>query len=375
MGARPARESVDSGRDDWRGWVTTGKSTRRGIARLGAPEADRPDPARSTRCPPSPPPARRRTSDPVRRALCSVYDKTGLEELARGLHEAGVALVSTGSTAARSPTPASGHQGRGAHRLPRVPGRPGEDPAPEGARGHPRRPPRLSTVDQLNELDIEPFDLVVVNLYPFTETVASGATPDECVEQIDIGGPSMVRAAAKNHPRSPWSSPARYDDVLAAVPGGGFTLEQRSSSRREAFAHTAPTTWRSRPGSATRCAPAPDGSRLSRLGRRPWERAAVLRYGENPHQRAALYVDGPAAAGLAAGRAAARQGDVVQQLHRHRRRRASRYDHGEPCVAIIKHANPCGIAVGARRRRRRTARRTPATRSPRSAESSRPTGR
>ncbi|HEX5987145.1 MAG TPA: bifunctional phosphoribosylaminoimidazolecarboxamide formyltransferase/IMP cyclohydrolase, partial [Nocardioides sp.] len=138
---------------------------------------------------------------PVQRALVSVYDKTGLEELARGLHEAGVALVSTGSTAARIADAG-------------VPVTKVEDLTgfPECLDGrvktlHPKvhagilADRRLDTHRaQLEELGIEPFDLVVSNLYPFTETVMSGATPDECVEQIDIGGPSMVRAAAKNHP-------------------------------------------------------------------------------------------------------------------------------------------------------------------------------
>ena len=139
--------------------------------------------------------------------------------------------------AARRP----GHPGRGADRLPRVPRRPGQDPAPARARRHPRRPaPRLPRARSSPSSAIEPFDLVVVNLYPFTETVASGATPDECVEQIDIGGPSMVRAAAKNHPSvAVVTSPARYADVLAAVAAGGFTLAERQRLAAEAFAHTA----------------------------------------------------------------------------------------------------------------------------------------
>src|SRR5207237_702885 len=93
---------------------------------------------------------------------------------------------------------------------------------------------------QLADLGIEPFDLVVSNLYPFRETVASGATPDECVEQIDIGGPSMVRAAAKNHPSvAIVTSPAQYDELLEAVRAGGTTLEQRRRLAAEAFVHTA----------------------------------------------------------------------------------------------------------------------------------------
>src|SRR3954453_10401401 len=166
---------------------------------------------------------------PLKRALVSVYDKSGLEELVRGLHEAGVALVSTGGSAALI-------EGLGlpVTRVEELTG------FPECLDGrvktlHPKvhagilADRRLdSHVQQLAELGIEPFDLVVSNLYPFRQTVLSGASPDECVEQIDIGGPSMVRAAAKNHPSvAIVTSPARYADVLAAVAAGGFTLGQR----------------------------------------------------------------------------------------------------------------------------------------------------
>src|SRR3954464_3542364 len=178
---------------------------------------------------------------PIRRALLGVYDKTGIEELARGLAAAGVELVSTGATARRIADAG-------------VPVTPVEKVTgfPECLDGrvktlHPgvhagiladRRKPEHSA--QLEELGIEPFDLVVVNLYPFRETVASGASPDECVEQIDIGGPSMVRAAAKNHPSvAVVTSPERYADVLAAVKGGGFDLTTRKRLAAEAFRHTA----------------------------------------------------------------------------------------------------------------------------------------
>src|SRR3954447_10477976 len=160
---------------------------------------------------------------PVKRALVSVYDKTGLEELARALHDAGVSLVSTGSTAGRI-----ADAGVPVTRVEDLTG------FPECLDGrvktlHPRvhagilADLRLETHrDQLAELGVEPFELVVVNLYPFTETVRSGASSDECVEQIDIGGPSMVRAAAKNHPSvAVVTSPDRYADVLAAAARGG----------------------------------------------------------------------------------------------------------------------------------------------------------
>ena len=177
---------------------------------------------------------------PIRRALVSVYDKSGLEGLVRGLHEAGVVLVSTGGSAALI-------EGLGlpVTRVEELTG------FPECLDGrvktlHPKvhagilADRRLeSHVSQLAELGVEPFDLVVSNLYPFRQTVASGASPDECVEQIDIGGPSMVRAAAKNHPSvAIVTSPDRYPDVLAAVAAGGFTLDQRRREAAVAFAHT-----------------------------------------------------------------------------------------------------------------------------------------
>jgi phosphoribosylaminoimidazolecarboxamide formyltransferase/IMP cyclohydrolase len=284
----------------------------------------------------------------IRRALVSVYDKTGLEELGRGLAKAGVEIVSTGSTAARlreagvevtSVDALTGFpeclDGRVKTLHPRV---------HAGILADRRLPDH---VQQLADLGVEPFDLVVVNLYPFTATVASGATPDECVEQIDIGGPTMVRAAAKNHPSvAVVVDPSSYGEVLAAVEGGGFTFAQRRALAGKAFEHTASYDV----AVASWFANTYDGSGAVEgfpgwLGA-TWGRSAVLRYGENPHQKAALYTDGsPGLAGAeqlhgkemsynnyvdgdAAWRAAHDQGDV-------------------PTVAIIKHANPCGIAVGA----------------------------
>jgi phosphoribosylaminoimidazolecarboxamide formyltransferase / IMP cyclohydrolase len=178
---------------------------------------------------------------PIRRALVSVFDKAGLDDLVRGLAGAGVELVSTGGSAALIES-----LGLPVTRVEDLTG------FPECLDGrvktlHPKvhagilADRRLeSHVRQLAELGVEPFDLVVSNLYPFAETVASGATPDQCVEQIDIGGPSMVRAAAKNHPSvAIVTSPAAYDDVLAAVAAGGFTLDQRRRLAADAFAHTA----------------------------------------------------------------------------------------------------------------------------------------
>ncbi|GGT31050.1 bifunctional phosphoribosylaminoimidazolecarboxamide formyltransferase/IMP cyclohydrolase [Streptomyces chromofuscus] len=283
----------------------------------------------------------------IRRALVSVYDKTGLGELARGLHEAGVELVSTGSTAARIAA-----AGVPVTKVEELTG------FPECLDGrvktlHPKvhagilADLRLEDHQrQLQELGVEPFDLVVVNLYPFRETVASGASPDECVEQIDIGGPSMVRAAAKNHPSvAVVTSPARYGDVLAATKGGGFDLATRKRLAAEAFQHTAAYDVAVASWFASSYAPADDSEFPDFLGA-TWERKNTLRYGENPHQPAALYVDG-AGGGLAeAEQLHGKEMSYNNYTDTDAARRAA-YDHDEPCVAIIKHANPCGIAIGA----------------------------
>ncbi|MER8221943.1 bifunctional phosphoribosylaminoimidazolecarboxamide formyltransferase/IMP cyclohydrolase [Streptomyces sp. NPDC094143] len=284
---------------------------------------------------------------PLRRALVSVYDKTGLEDLARGLHEAGVELVSTGSTAAKIAA-----AGVPVTKVEELTG------FPECLDGrvktlHPRVHAGIladlrldSHREQLAELEVEPFDLVVVNLYPFRETVASGASPDECVEQIDIGGPSMVRAAAKNHPSvAVVTSPARYADVLAAVRNGGFDLATRKRLAAEAFQHTAAYDVAVASWFASSYAPA-DESRFPDFLGATWEREHTLRYGENPHQPAALYVS-PEGGGLAqAEQLHGKEMSYNNYTDTDAARRAA-YDHAEPCVAIIKHANPCGIAIGA----------------------------
>jgi phosphoribosylaminoimidazolecarboxamide formyltransferase / IMP cyclohydrolase len=288
---------------------------------------------------------------PIKRALISVYDKTGLEELASGLHTAGVEIVSTGTTAAR--IAAAG-----------VPVTPVEELTgfPECLDGrvktlHPRVHAGLLAdmgnsqhVAQLAGLRIEPFQLLVSNLYPFEATVASGASPEQCVEQIDIGGPAMVRAAAKNHASvAVVIEPSRYADVLAALAEGGFTLDQRRALAAEAFAHTA--AYDIAVASWFASAYAPDETAAEsgwpRVVAALWRRADVLRYGENPHQRAALYSrpgapDGIAGAELLHGKAMSYNNYVDADAAR----RAA-YDFAEPCVAIIKHSNPCGIAVGA----------------------------
>lgn len=290
------------------------------------------------------------SKNPIRRALVSVSDKSGLVDLAAGLHDAGVQLVSTGSTAeqiaaAGIPVTAVSEvtgfaeclDGRVKTLHPSIHG---------GILADRRKPEHVA---QLDELHIDPFDLVVVNLYPFSQTVASGASEDDCIEQIDIGGPAMVRAAAKNHANvAVVVSPERYADVLDAVRDGGFDLPARRRLAMEAFRHTAGydvavATWIDQvvdPEEAT-------------AGMPPWvagvwQRAATLRYGENPHQNAALYVSESGAADGGIARAEQLHGKEMSYNNYVDADAALRtaYDFAEPAVAIIKHANPCGIAVG-----------------------------
>ncbi len=281
----------------------------------------------------------------IRRALISVSDKSGVAELATALHERGVVLVSTGSTAAR--IAASG-----------VPVTPVEEVTgfPECLDGrvktlHPHihagllaDPRSADHGRQLAELGIDGFDLLVVNLYPFAATVASGATPDECVEQIDIGGPAMVRASAKNHARmAVITAPSRYDEVVDAVDAGGFTLDERRVLAAEAFAHTAAydvavASWMSSTIAAT------DDSVFPVFLGATWQRASTLRYGENPHQAAALYRSSPAVGLAGARQLHGKEMSYNNYVDADAALRAA-YDFDEPAVAVIKHTNPCGIAV------------------------------
>lgn len=373
------------------------------------------------------------TQIPLRRALISVYDKTGLEDLVRALHAGGVEIISTGSTAAK--IAALG-----------VPVTPVEQVTgfPECLDGrvktlHPhihagiladRRKPEH--VAQLEDLGVKAFDLVVCNLYPFVETVASGADFDGCVEQIDIGGPSMVRAAAKNHASvAVVTDPTHYPAVISAVEDGGFDLDERRILAGAAFETTAHydaavSGWfleqilgsaadddeEGCGGDCENCScgcddeasarPSPDrlegeeeeledfDTTLPLMELTPYLQTQSLRYGENPHQKAAVYRDPGVGADedgevppvafdreemlqagaseeeiqLAARRAAtdpqaAPLPGIANALQLHAKAMSynnytdgdaalrAAYDHAEPCVAIIKHANPCGIAVGA----------------------------
>jgi phosphoribosylaminoimidazolecarboxamide formyltransferase/IMP cyclohydrolase len=286
---------------------------------------------------------------PVRRALIGVSDKAGLLELATGLHAAGVEIVSTGGTA-RAIADAG------------VPVTPVEQVTgfPESLDGrvktlHPgvhaglladlRNP---SHVSQLSDLGIEPFDLLVVNLYPFAQTVASGASPDDCVENIDIGGPAMVRAAAKNHASvAVVVDPARYDWVLESVGSGGFTLADRRALAADAYRHTASYDIAVASWMGSVLAPSSSDDVFPTWVGASWNRRNVLRYGENPHQKAALYVSAHGPGGLAtAEQLHGKEMSYNNYLDSDAAWRAA-YDHELACVAIIKHNNPCGIAVSA----------------------------
>jgi phosphoribosylaminoimidazolecarboxamide formyltransferase/IMP cyclohydrolase len=299
------------------------------------------------------------TRTPIGRALLSVWDKTGLPELARALHEAGAELVSTGKTAT-----AIEAAGLPVTRVEDLTG------FPECLDGrvktlHPRvhaglladtRNPDHNR--QLTELGIEPFQLLVSTLYPFEETLASGADQDAIIEKIDIGGPAMVRAAAKNHGSiAVITDITQYDEALKAIADGGFTQEQRRRLAAQAYAHTA--AYDAAVASWFAASYAPDETAKETgwpdLIAQVWQRSDALRYGENPHQKAALYVPKSTAgsSGTGSGDSGIASAEVLHgkamsynnYVDADAARRAA-FDFAEPCVAIIKHSNPCGIAVG-----------------------------
>ena len=280
---------------------------------------------------------------PIRRALVSVYDKTGLEDLARGLARHGIAIVSTGSTAAR--IRAAGVEVTEVADLTGF---------PECLDGrvktlHPRIHAGLladrSKPDhrrQLEELRVEPIDLVVGNLYPFQDAVASGAGDDEVVEMIDIGGPTMVRAAAKNFAHvGIVVEPADYGWLVGQLDArGGLGADDRRRLAVKAFDHVAAydaaiANWFHR-GDAF-----PDRVHVS-LERR----GEPLRYGENPHQAGAAYVD---ALDPDHGLGSARQLHGKEMSYNNYVDTDAALgmvaDFAEPCVAIIKHTNPAGLAL------------------------------
>ncbi|CAB4870782.1 unannotated protein [freshwater metagenome] len=277
----------------------------------------------------------------IRRALVSVYDKDRLLELGEVLASAGVEILSTGSTAKTlqsagiSVTEVSNYTG-----FPEIMGGRVKTLHPKihgGILADQNNPEHLKAI---SELEIEPFDLVVINLYPFAETIASGANFAECIEQIDIGGPSMLRGAAKNHGSvAVICQTSQYDHLFEAIKIGGFTDQERQELALRVFRTTAEydltiANWLGKENS----------DELPDWFGQIYSRESSLRYGENPHQAAAIYSGG------AVG--------IVQAVQSHGKEMSfnnytdadaawrAALDHQEPCVAIIKHANPCGIAIG-----------------------------
>ena len=277
----------------------------------------------------------------IRRALVSVYDKDRLLELGAVLSKAGVEIISTGSTAKTlqgagiAVTEVSEYTG-----FPEIMGGRVKTLHPKihsGILADQNNPEHLKAI---SDLDIAPFDLVVINLYPFLETIMSGAAYAECIEQIDIGGPSMLRGAAKNHGSvAVIAKPAQYDQLFAAIAAGGTTLDERRGFALEVFRTTAEYDLMIASWLGTQIgADIPDWFGLI------WKRESSLRYGENPHQNASIYRGGPPG--------------IVNAVQSHGKEMSfnnytdadaawrAALDHSEPCVAIIKHANPCGIAIG-----------------------------
>ncbi|TFC39964.1 MULTISPECIES: bifunctional phosphoribosylaminoimidazolecarboxamide formyltransferase/IMP cyclohydrolase [unclassified Cryobacterium] len=313
---------------------------------------------------------RHRDVVPVQRALISVSDKTGLVELAAALAATGVEIVSTGSTAAF--IRAAGHDVTDVSAVTGFPesldGR--VKTLHPGVHAGILADLRLEAHEaQLADLGIAAFQLVVVNLYPFVETALSSAVPADVIEQIDIGGPALVRAAAKNHANvAIVVDPDNYDEIIAAVEAGGTPLTLRQKLASLAFEHTAGydlsvsawftenvyDQWQDDAAALDEEIleefDAVIGDALSEEMPFPETlvieatRSAVLRYGENSHQAAALYL-GEGGQGIA--QAVQRHGKEMSYNNYVDADAAVRaaYDFVAPAVAIIKHANPCGIAV------------------------------
>jgi phosphoribosylaminoimidazolecarboxamide formyltransferase/IMP cyclohydrolase len=299
---------------------------------------------------------------PVRRALISLSDKTDLDVLAKALADAGVEIVSTGSTAAS--VRALGIDVTDVAQLTGFPESLGGRVKTLHPAVHAGLLADLRLEDherQLAELGIAPFELVVVNLYPFKETVASGAQGNDVVEQIDIGGPAMVRASAKNYANvAIVVSPSSYPEVIAAVQAGGTSLALRGDLATRAFQHTADydaavSAWFAQnvaSAAITDASPEPSsaGTDFPASVTVTGALQHTLRYGENAHQAAAIYADGAtstlqAGAGIAqAEQLGGKEMSYNNYTDADAALRAA-YDFDEPAVAIIKHANPCGIAV------------------------------
>jgi phosphoribosylaminoimidazolecarboxamide formyltransferase/IMP cyclohydrolase len=278
----------------------------------------------------------------VARALVSVYDKTGLVELGKNLDKYGIEILSTGSTAkvlreaGVKVIAVEDHTG-----FPEMLGGRVKTLHPRIHGGILADQSNPNHLQELADADIAPFDLIVINLYPFTQTIASGAEFSECIEQIDIGGPSMLRGAAKNHNSvAVISDPTQYSLLNSALEQGGFTLEERRNLAMNTFRKTAEydiaiADWLA------------DDLNQNDWRAKVWHKISDLRYGENPHQSAAVFMDDSNNHGISSAKQHhGKEMSFNNYTDADAALRAA-YDHSQPCVAIIKHANPCGIAIAA----------------------------
>ncbi len=285
----------------------------------------------------------------ITRALISVSDKSGLEALSAALVRHGVELVSTGGTA-------TALRGYG-HTVLDVAELTGSPEMMDGRVKtlHPRVHGGLlalrddaAHVAAMRDNGIAAIDLAVINLYPFAATVTKGAGRDEIIENIDIGGPAMVRSAAKNHGAvAVLTDPSQYDELVAALDAdaGATTLALRKRLAAAAFAHTAAYD----AAVASWFAFADQGEDFPAILPLALTRSTALRYGENPHQQAALYLPQTGPSGIAAARQV--QGKALSYNNLNDADGAleliAEFADGPPACAIIKHANPCGVAIGA----------------------------
>ena len=278
---------------------------------------------------------------PVRRALLSVSDKTGLIELGRALAAHGAELLSTGGSAKTlreaglTVKDVSEHtgfpeilDGRVKTLVPQVHG---------GILGRRDLPTHIA---QMAEHGIAPIDLVCVNLYPFAATVASGAGDEDCIENIDIGGPAMIRAAAKNFDHVTILTDSRqYAAVVASLEQGGTLLTERRDYAASAYAHTAAYD-----SMISRWFAKQAGEILPPVLTLSGTRDDLLRYGENPHQKAAFYRDGSQRPGVASARQVQGKALSYNNINDTDAAFEAVAEFDEPTVVIVKHANPCGVA-------------------------------
>ena len=281
---------------------------------------------------------------PPRRALLSVSDKEGLAAFARILADRGVEILSTGGTAAAIRTAGIAVKDVSEHTgFPEILDGRVKTLLPQVHGGLLFRRDDPAHVAQAAEHGIAPIDLVCVDLYPFETTVARGACFDACIENVDIGGPAMIRSAAKNHAHvAVLTSPAQYAEVAAELDGhGGTTLTTRRRLAAAAFARTAAydaaiAAWFA--GQESQEFP----PRLSL----PGVLRQTLRYGENPHQRAAFYTDGTGRPGIATATQAQGKELSFNNLNDTDAAFEAVAEFDRPAIVIVKHANPCGVALG-----------------------------